>query len=320
MKSIKNLIILAIVAIFAFQTIDCMAQETDSAVAPKTYTFVERNGQPLQLDIYHPTLACQPKKGCVVYMFGGGFAMGSRSDELVQRFCRQMADYGYTAVAIDYRLHLREVNFDTVGLFNMQGVFRDAINIAATDCAASIRFLVQHAEELGIADCRFVLCGSSAGAISVLQLDYCRTNGMPPAAELPDGFVPAGVVAYAGGVFANGGKPKYKSAPAPTFFLHGKKDKIVNYSKFPPLLRTGLYGPKKLHKVFEKNNYSHWFFRFEDIGHEVASLMGYTFTEFCAFVDKALDDRQMNYDATIRDTHLKPTKWTNMNVFELYNN
>ena len=203
-------------------------------------------------------------------------------------------------------------------LLKTQRVFRDAINITASDAAAAIRYICSHASEWNIAKNRIVLCGSSAGAIGILQLDYCRANALPPAAELPADWKPAAVVAYAGAVYADGGKPKYKSDPAPTFFLHGDKDRIVNYKKFPPVLRSGLYGPKKLHRVFEKNSYPHWFFVFEGIGHEVASLFVVMDNEFNAFVDKSLKQRKMFYDATVRDSKVVPTKWTKMGVFDLY--
>ena len=135
---------------------------------------------------------------------------------------------------------------------------------------------------------------------------------------MPEGFVPAAVVAYSGAVYAEGGKPKYKTAPAPTFFLHGTKDRIVNYKKFPPLLRNGLYGPKKLQRIFRRNDYPHWIFRFEGIGHEVATLPIYMMPEFNAFVNATLKGRLMYYDCTVRDSRVLPSKWSKMGVFDLY--
>lgn len=286
-------------------------------VVPKTYEFVRRGDKHLMMDVYTPR---QPRvdSACVVYIFGGGFVMGNRDESSIRLFCQSLASQGFTAIAIDYRLHLKEVNFDTVGLFNMQGVFRDAINIAATDASAAVAYICRHAEEWGISKERIILSGGSAGAITALQLDYCRCNGLPPAAELPEGWKPAAVVSYAGAVYADGGRPKYAKDPAPTFFLHGAADKIVNYKKFPPILRSGLYGPKKLHRVFEKKGYSHWFFVFEGLGHEVAAFHNVMLAETVVFVDKSLKNRKMHYDATVRDDNLKPTKWSKMNVFDLY--
>ena len=289
---------------------------TDTVV-PRTYEYAVRNGKSLLMDVYSPRTP-RADSACVVYLFGGGFYTGSRTDEMVRIYCQRLAKDGFTAVAIDYRLHLREVNFDTVTLRKTQGVFRDAINITAADAAAAIAYICAHADEWGVATNRIVLCGGSAGAIGVLQLDYCRANALPPTAELPANWQPAAVVSYAGAVYADGGMPKYKRSPAPTFFLHGDKDKIVNYKKFPPVLRSGDYGSKKLQKIFRKNDYPHWIFRYEGIGHEVASLHIYTLPEFEAFVNATLLGRLMYYDATVRDAKIVPTKWTKMGVFDLY--
>ena len=286
-------------------------------VVPQTFEFVRRGDKALMLDLYRPKVA-RADSACVVYIFGGGFVTGNRTESSIRTFCQTLASRGFTAIAIDYRLHLKDVDYDTVNLFNMQGVFRQAINIAASDASAAIAYVCSHAEEWGVSKERIVLSGCSAGAITALQVDYCRCNGLWPAAELPEGWCPAAVVSYAGGVFSDNGNPKYDKRPAPTFFLHGEIDKIVNYKKFPPILRKGLYGSKKLHRTFEKDGYPHWFFVFEGLGHEVAMLHNTMYEEFEAFVNKTLEKRQMYYDATIRDDKLKPTKWSKMNVFDLY--
>ena len=287
------------------------------SIVPQTYQYIVRGDNALLMDVYRPDEP-RPDSACVVFMFGGGFFSGSRNNQSTRLYCQQLAHAGYTAVAIDYRLHLRDVNGDTIRLTNMQGIFRDAINFAAEDCAEAVSFVCRNADTWGVCTRRIVLCGSSAGAIAVTQLDYCRANGLAPAAALPDEWKPAAVVAYSGAVYCDGRRPHYNTAPAPTFFLHGDKDKIVNYKKFPPILRLGLYGPKKLHRLFEKKGYPHWYFIYEGIGHEVSGLMSYTFQEFDAFVDKTLAGGRMQYDATLRDTNVRPTKWTTMNVFDLY--
>lgn len=300
-----------------FQIKDSKQEIQVDTVVPQTYEFVRRGDRSLLMDFYHPK-EMRADSACVVFLFGGGFVEGSRDGEWVRNYCQLLARRGFVAVAIDYRLHLREVNFDTVTLMKTQRVFRDAINITASDCAAAIAYLYKNASRLGLATDRIVLCGSSAGAIGALQLDYCRANALPPADELPAGWKPAAVVAFSGAVYADGGKPKYKTPPAPTFFLHGDKDRIVNFKKFPPVLRSGLYGPKKLHKVFEKNGYPHWFFVFEGIGHEVASLFLSMNYEVEAFIDKVNKGHQMFYDAEVRDSNVVPTRWTTMGVFDLY--
>ena len=293
------------------------ASVAKDTIVPVSHEYVFRGDRTMMLDVYTPAVP-RADSAAVMYLFGGGFIMGSRTDKYVRNYCQMLADHGYTAIAIDYRLYLKEVDFSKVSLVGSIDVFRDAINYTASDCAAAIAFICSRATEFGVNPDRIVLCGSSAGAIGVLQLDYCRANSLPPADELPAGWKPAAVVAYSGAVFCERTKPKYATPPVPTFFLHGDKDRIVNFKKFPPVLRTGLYGPKKLHKVFEKNNYPHWFFKFEGIGHEVAAIPQYMFEEMESFVDKTLRGAEMYYDATVRDNSIQPTEWSKLDVSDLY--
>lgn len=317
MKRIIILLLLAITLPACVQASGPVRKAYRDSIVPQTYQYVVRGDKALLMDVYKPDEP-RPDSACVIFMFGGGFFSGERNNQSTRLFCQMLAHSGYTAIAIDYRLHLRDVDGDTIRLTNMQGIFRDAINIAAEDCADAVGFVCLNAAAWGVNPRRIVLCGSSAGAIGVMQLDYCRANRLAPAATLPDGWRPAAVVAYSGAVYCDGKRPHYDSAPAPTFFLHGDKDKIVNYKKFPPLLRSGLYGPKKMHRLFEKKGYPHWYFIYEGIGHEVSGLMLYTIQEFDAFVDKTLAGSRMQYDATLRDANVVPTKWTTMNVFDLY--
>ena len=199
----------------------------------------------------------------------------------------------------------------------MQHIFRDAINIAASDCAAAIAFICRNADVWGIASNRIVLCGGSAGAIGVLQLDYCRANQLPQAAVLPEGWKPAAVVPYAGAVMCKG-KPKYKSAPAPTMLMHGTKDKIVAYKKFPPVLCHALYGGATVYKQMKKQDLPVWIVRYEGIGHEVASFLPGSVDLFCGFVEQVFNGRVTTMDATMHDAKLVPTEWTKMRVFDIY--
>ncbi len=293
------------------------ARAQRDTVVPQTYCYTVRDGVELNLDVYFP-LNPRPDSACVMYFFGGGFVAGARNDKASCQACQALVSRGFTVVSCDYRLALRDVNSDTVKLSEVSPLFRRVINIAAEDCAAAVDYVWCHAADFGISRDRIVLTGCSAGAITVLQLDYCRCNGFAPAAQLPPDFVPGAVVAYSGGVYAVNGRPYYSEPPAPTFFLHGKKDRIVNYRKFPPVARTGLYGPHILQKVFEKNHYSHWIFRFSRLGHDVAGLLPHTLPEFEAFVDNAFAGRNMHYDADCDDMGFLPSKFTNMTMFQMY--
>ena len=300
-----------VLLLLAAMTLPASAQEK------RTYAFVERDST-LWLDVWTPEVP-RSDKACVVALFGGGFVSGERDNSLQTTIAQQLTARGYTVMSPDYRLGLKDsamvASHSSLG--KLQELFQWTIDIAAEDCAAAVAYIVAHAGELNINPDRIVLTGCSAGAITVLQLDYCRANQLPQAAVLPEGWKPAAVVPYAGAVMCKG-KPKYKSAPAPTMLMHGTKDKIVAYKKFPPVLCHALYGANTMFKVFKKQGYPCWIVRYEGIGHEVASFLPGSVDLFCGFVEQVFNGRVTTMDATMHDAKLVPTEWTKMRVFDIY--
>ena len=283
----------------------------------QTYDFVERDST-LRLDVWRPSVP-RSDRACVVALFGGGFVEGERDNELQVSIAQLLTARGYTVVSPDYRLGLRDTaRLKTFkGLSGLQNMFQWVINLATEDCAEAVAWVVKHAGELNINPERIVLTGCSAGAITVTQLDYCRANGLPQAAALPQGWKPAAVVPYAGAIMSKGA-PKYKTPPAPTMFMHGTKDKIVAYKRFPPLVSHALRGANTLFKVFKKGDFPVWIVRYEGIGHEVASFLPGSVDLFCGFVEQVFNGRVTTLDATMHDSKLLPTRWTDMTVIDLY--
>ena len=289
-----------------------------TAQTKTTYPFVERDST-LYLDVHKPAVA-RADKAAVLAVFGGGFIVGKRDDNYQTALADSLVKRGFTVISIDYRLGLK--NKDKVeeysGFFNIDDLFRYCIDIATEDCAEAIAWTVNHAEEIDIDPSKIVLTGSSAGAITVLQLDYCRANGLPEASVLPDGWKPAAVIPYAGGIMCRKRDLKYDTPPAPTMLMHGTKDRIVNYKSFGLPFNPKLNGSKTLDKKMRKQDIPHWFIRFEGIGHEVASWFPGSVDLFCAFVNQTLAGRVSSLDATMTDSKLQPTEWTDMSLFELY--
>lgn len=283
----------------------------------QSYIFIERDSA-LYLDVHSPEVQ-RSDKACVIALFGGGFVMGERDNELQLDIARQLTARGFTVVSPDYRLGLRDSAkvASYKGLSGIQKMFQWVIDIATEDCAAAVAWVVAHAGELNVNPDRIVLTGCSAGAIAVAQLDYCRANGLPQASALPEGWKPASVVPYSGAVMCKG-KPKYNTPPAPTMFMHGTKDKIVAYKRFPSLLSHALYGPATLYKCLKKQCYPVWMVRYEGVGHEVASFLPGSVDLFCGFVEQVFNGRVTTMDATMHDSKLVPTRWTKMNVIDLY--
>lgn len=283
-----------------------------------TYPFVERDST-LYLDVHQPTVK-RADKAAVLSVFGGGFIVGKRDDKYQTGLADSLIQRGFTVINIDYRLGLKDSLMVATHqkLTDMDDLFQYCIGIATEDCAAAVKWVVEHAEEIDIDPTRIALTGNSAGAITVLQLDFCRANGLPEASALPQGWKPAAVIPYAGGIMCRRNKLKYDTAPAPTLLMHGDKDKIVAYRSLGLPFSAKLFGSNAIDMQMDKQGIPHWFIRFKGIGHEVASWFPGSVDLFCAFVDQCLSGRVSTLDATMTDEVLQPTEWTKMNVFQLY--
>lgn len=268
----------------------------------ETMEYAQSEGGALSLDVYRPSGSVD-KRTTVVYVFGGGFVMGSRSDKHNVAFYRTLAERGYTVVAIDYRLGLKGVT--NVGPLNSKPVFA-AVGMAVEDFSRATGFLVANAARLGIDTARMVAMGSSAGAITVLQADYETTRRSAVVATTPAGFRYAGVVAFAGSIFSTRGGVFYNETPAPTLMFHGTKDNVVVYKKMQ-LLNIGMFGTDALTALFHRKGWAYWTVRYEGSKHEVAEFPRHYNTDLvCNFIDMAVDKTYKNQvDMTIRDRYAR---------------
>lgn len=300
---------------------DVQARKMMEQIAPErrpgTLTYALRDNHNLKMDVWQPQQQ-REDKACVVYVFGGGFFCGSRNDSSSIAACQALTDQGFVAVSIDYRLGLAETAVDTVSLHNITNPFIRSINWAVEDLSAAIAYLCKHAAEIGIDPTRIVLTGASAGAITVLQTDYCRANALPAASALPADFVPMAVISYSGALLVENGTMKYDAPPAPTCLMHGTEDRIVHYSGMRPSLRMSLKGSSKIANVMQRDGSPYWFFRFKNRGHEVNTYLPATIGLFTLFVDMAEEDRVTFLDATYEDVGLPPSPNVKDNVFDLY--
>ena len=232
----------------------------------QTYQYAERDTLQLYLDFYTPKQA-HDSTICVVYVFGGGFIGGHRDGDFEKAYFKQLVDEGFQVAAIDYRLGLKGVK--NLRITHSEPL-ENAINWAAEDAISAIAYLLEHAKELKVNKDWIMMVGSSAGAITSLQVDYVLCNGFLNSNILPDDFRLAGVVSYAGAIFSHQGKLKYcNHAPAPTMLYHGTADRLVPYKQIK-FFKLGFFGTDALVKRFEKFDYPYFARRFEGYGHSVA--------------------------------------------------
>jgi acetyl esterase/lipase len=173
----------------------------------------------LKLDLYTPVGDTHTRRPAIVWVHGGSFCCGDKtSPELVDE-ATQFAMKGYVNVSIDYRL----ANPGCVpggGSSCLVG-----IKEALQDAQTAVRFLRAKADTLGIDPTRIAIGGSSAGAITAVN------------------------VGYAAGLPVSGGHRKFSSAVeavqslsgcaitttpgpggAPALLFHGTADPLVPYS------------------------------------------------------------------------------------------
>lgn len=307
-------VLLAIVCLTAPDKVQAQLQLPEC----NTYEFVKRDSA-LYLDVYKPVNP-REDKAAVISLFGGGFFSGARDNREMKQVAQALLERGFTVISIDYRRGFldKEMVASHSKLLKLTDLFQYCIDIATEDCAAAVAWTCANAQMLDIDPSKIILTGSSAGAISVLQMDYCRANSLKQASELPEGWKPAAVIPYSGGIMCHKSKLKYKTDPAPTMLMHGKKDKIVNYKSFGLPLSSKLFGSKKVDKAMKRQDIPHWFISFDDMGHEVAIWLPGSIDLFCTFVDLTLAGRITTLEADMTDSELQPTSWAQMSLLQLY--
>lgn len=199
--------------------------EITDSVSINTFAYATKNGEELKLDLYLPAFEFEKNKAVFIYVHGGGFSGGDRSNG--KSFCTRLAKYGYAAVSLSYRLTRK-------GTKTAFGCDCPAIEKLATfqssveDIQDATSFLIQNREQFGIDPHKIILGGSSAGAEAVLNAAY-----QPPNCYGLD----SGPVSYAGVVSMAGAIPDlvkvYDESAIPSMFFHGTCDNLVPYASAP---------------------------------------------------------------------------------------
>ena len=267
-----------------------------------SHVFAVRDTLTLSLDFYFPGHWQQSDtlRPCMIFVYGGGFVENNQRSGFYTKFCRAMADNGYVTVASDYRLGLKD--FHGGSILKMMEPVRNSIQMAAEDLFAALDYVIRNAETLRVDISKIVICGSSAGAISVLQANYELSNRTAMTADIPEDFRLAGVISFSGGVYSTEGACKYKvHDPAPTFFLHGDADRLVPYNKIQ-LFRKAMLGSKPLAEGFKDAGYPYLFATFTNHSHEVAGFQMEQFDAVMWFLDHYVNKgEQLQIDMEFTD-------------------
>ncbi len=123
----------------------------------------------LFLDLYLPQGDTLKHRPLVMLMHGGSFYYGTRKDTAISQWCRHLASLGYVAASIDYRL----------GFLLTKSDIERAGYRAVQDAHAAMRYLAAHQQQYGIDTSLMFVGGTSAGAITALNLTFMTNETRP---------------------------------------------------------------------------------------------------------------------------------------------
>ncbi len=174
--------------------------------------------QVLAFDMYEPTGDTSTVRPAIVWVHGGSFAGGARtSPELVDQ-ATVFAHKGYLSISITYRLTPR-------GCTQVNGECVTAMTYAAEDARAAVRFLRANASTYRIDPSRIAIAGTSAGAITALNLAYGvgseGNSGTPGvSSEVTTAVSLSGALYFPTAIDAS---------DKPALLFHGTSDNLVAY-------------------------------------------------------------------------------------------
>lgn len=292
----------------------------------ETHFVVSRDTCDIFLDIYPPAPGSQTtfegiQKPYIMYVFGGGFIIGSRDDSYMFPWFDLLTKEGYGVISVDYRLGLkgRNMKFDLFHLLDAADKTKHAVDIGVEDVFACVRYVCDHAEELGVDPSNMVLSGSSAGAMITLSgiLETCSPTVRT--AVLPEGFRFKGAMSFAGAIMSETGTPSYEVAPPPQLLFHGCEDGAVNCFK-RTFGRWGFWGSFSLvEDIYSKKGYTYSLYRYVGHSHDIAAHMVATWNEQKRFLEvNVIKGLPLVIDCTLDDPMVPHMKSLTLSLSDIY--
>jgi len=191
-----------------------------------TYTYktppdlVTGKPKALGLDVYRPVGDTMAKRPAIIWIHGGGFRMGDRSN--MGAIAAEWAQKGYVTVSISYRLDNRGP-CQAIGSGGAARCAR-AIDAAQADALTSVAWLRARATTFKVDPTRIAVGGSSAGAITAVNVAQ-RAN--PGGGPVPANVKVRAALAMSGCQFDRG---SIDADDAPISFLASGKDPLVSFA------------------------------------------------------------------------------------------
>ncbi len=193
----------------------------------------------LKMDVYQPTGDTATVRPLIIWVHGGSFIGGSKTDFDMTTFSNDFAEKGYVCASINYRLGFFPIDSANA----VKAVIR-----AVQDLKATIRYFKKDfstANTYKIDTNNIFIGGSSAGAITALHTAYLRRE-----CEIVP-YVGQTTLTNLGGLTGNSGNPGYSTAvngvvnlcgalakyhwieagDLPFVSIHGTADNTVKYNR-----------------------------------------------------------------------------------------
>lgn len=137
-----------------------------------------RRSRPLYFDLYEPATIKKTPRPLVIALFGGGYVVGNRRNAPMTSWCSRLAEEGYLAAAIDYRLM-------NIGKLNHSNMLRAAY-LASHDVVTAVQYFKEHGSEYNIDTSKIFLLGNSAGATAIIHALYMDEDERPSETFFPE--------------------------------------------------------------------------------------------------------------------------------------
>jgi hypothetical protein len=193
----------------------------------------------LKLDVYQPTGDTETNRPLIIFVHGGSFIGGTKTDGDMVAMCQRFAKKGYVTASIDYRLGF--FPFDSANAVK-------AVVRATQDLRAAIRYFYKDKQTTNtykIDTTHIFIGGSSAGAITALHVGYLND-----VCEISD-YLNQTTINQLGGLEGSSGNPGYSSTVhgilngcgalaryswleagnIPVASVHGTNDGTVKYNR-----------------------------------------------------------------------------------------
>ena len=178
------------------------------------------------LDVYLPHNQNNSKLPIFIFIHGGGFRNGDKGVAAIQQLCSKIASKGFAVLSMNYRLTLKYKTYVGSGSVNMSKGLQPtrkfnegaiiALNNATEDTEIALKWIKKNAKRYNFATHSVAIGGSSAGAMTALNLAYISKSKILPINAVVDMW----------GGMANAELIK-KSSP-PVLIYHGDNDKVVH--------------------------------------------------------------------------------------------